>query len=128
MKKYKIVYTTGAFDPFHYGHLNILRKAKELGEYVIVGVSTDNLIKTAKGRDVFMSLEHRMDILSELKCVDKVIPQIDKNKQRIVHEYNVDAILVGSDWKGKYPKISCDLVYVDYTESINSTIIREGLK
>ena len=128
MKKYKVVYTTGAFDPFHYGHLNILRKAKELGEYVIVGVSTDDLIKNAKGRDVFMPLEHRMDILSELKCVDKVIPQIDKNKQKIVDEYNVDAILVGSDWKGKYPKISCDLVYVDYTESINSTIIRDGLK
>jgi len=128
LKKYKVVYTTGAFDPFHYGHLNILRKAKELGEYVIVGVSTDDLIKNAKGRDVFMPLEHRMDILSELKCVDKVIPQIDKNKQKIVDEYNVDAILVGSDWKGKYPKISCDLVYVDYTESINSTIIRDGLK
>jgi glycerol-3-phosphate cytidylyltransferase len=128
MKKYKIVYTTGAFDPFHYGHLNILRKAKELAEYVIVGVSTDDLIKNAKNREVFMPLSHRMDIISELKCVDKVIPQIDKNKQKIVDEYNVDAILVGSDWKGKYPKISCDLVYIDYTESINSTIIREGLK
>ena len=128
MKKYKIIYTTGAFDPFHYGHLNILRKAKELAEYVIVGVSTDDLIKNAKNREVFMPLSHRMDIISELKCVDKVIPQIDKNKQKIVDEYNVDAILVGSDWKGKYPKISCDLVYIDYTESINSTIIREGLK
>ncbi|MBT5492601.1 adenylyltransferase/cytidyltransferase family protein [bacterium] len=128
MKKYKIIYTTGAFDPFHYGHLNILRKAKELAEYVIVGVSTDDLIKKAKNREVFMPLNHRMDIISELKCVDKVIPQVDKNKQKIVDEYNVDAILVGSDWKGKYPKISCDLVYIDYTESINSTIIREGLK
>jgi glycerol-3-phosphate cytidylyltransferase len=128
LNKYKIVYTTGAFDPFHYGHLNILKKAKKLGEYVIVGVSTDELIENAKNRDVFMPLEHRMDILAELKCVDKVIPQIDKNKQKIVNKYNVDAILVGSDWKGKYPEISCDLVYVDYTESINSTIIRDDLK
>ena len=128
MKKYKVLYTTGAFDPFHYGHLNILRKAKELAEYVIVGVSTDDLIKKAKGRDVFMPLKHRMDIISELKCVDKVIPQVDKNKQKIVDQYNVDAILVGSDWKGKYPKVSCDLVYVDYTEGISSTIIRDGLK
>jgi glycerol-3-phosphate cytidylyltransferase len=127
LKKYKTVYTTGAFDPFHFGHLNILRKAKEIAEHVIVGVSTDELIKAAKNRDVFMPLEERMDVISELKCVDKVIPQIDKDKQRIIVEYNVDAIVVGSDWKGRYPLVSCDMVYIDYTENINSTIIRDGL-
>ena len=128
MKKYKTIYTTGAFDPFHYGHLNILKKAKELAEFVIVGVSTDELIKSAKKRKVFMPLEHRMAIIEELKCVDKVIPQVDKNKQKIVELYNIDAIVVGSDWKGKYPSVSCEIIFIDYTEYVSSTIIRDGLK
>ena len=68
-----------------------------------------------------------MEILSELKCVDKVIPQVDKNKQKIVDEYNIEAIVVGSDWKNKYPKISCKIIYFEYTEGISSTIIRNEL-
>ena len=100
MKKYKKVYTTGDFDHFHFGNLNILKKAKEIAKYLIVGVSTDQLIKKSKNRKVFMPLEHRMQIISELKCVDKVIPQIDKDKQKIVNQLNIDAIVVGSDWKG----------------------------
>ena len=127
MKKYKIVYTTGAFDPFHYGHLNILKKAKEIADVLIVGVSTDELIENAKNRKAFMPLEHRMAILSELKCVDKVIPQMDKDKQRIVDEFEVNAIVVGSDWKGKYPPVTCEIVYFDYTDYISSTIIRENI-
>lgn len=128
MKKYRSVYTTGAFDPFHYGHLNIIRKAKEIADYLIVGVSTDELIEKAKKRKSFMPLNHRMEIISELKCVDKVIPQIDKNKQRIVDKYNIDAIVVGSDWKGKYPKISCNIIYIEYTKGISSTFLRHKLK
>ncbi len=127
MKKYKKVYTTGAFDPFHYGHLNILKKAKELADVLIVGVSTDELIEEAKKRKVFMPLEHRISIIKELKCVDQVIPQYDKNKQRIVNELKIDAIAVGSDWKGKYPKVSCEIIYFDYTDYITSTIIRENV-
>lgn len=128
MKKYKTVYTTGAFDPFHYGHLNILKKAKEIAKYLIVGVSTDQLIKKSKNRKVFMPLEHRMQIISELKCVDKVIPQIDKNKQKIVNQLNIDAIVVGSDWKGKYPPVSCDIIYFDYTNYISSSAIRKKFR
>lgn len=127
MKKYKFVYTTGAFDPFHFGHLNIIRKAKELGDYLIVGVSTDELIEKAKNRKPFMPLNQRMEIISEMKCVDMVIPQIDKNKQYIVDKYKIDAIVVGSDWKGKYPKTSCEIIYIEYTKEISSTIIRNKL-
>ena len=127
MKKYKIVYTTGAFDPFHFGHLNIIRKAKEIGDYLIVGVSTDELIEKAKNRKPFMPLNQRMEIISEMKCVDMVIPQIDKNKQNIVDKYKIDAIVVGSDWKGKYPKTSCEIIYIEYTKEISSTIIRKKL-
>ena len=127
MKKYKFVYTTGAFDPFHFGHLNIIRKAKEIGDYLIVGVSTDELIEKAKNRKPFMPLNQRMEIISEMKCVDMVIPQIDKNKQNIVDKYKIDAIVVGSDWKGKYPKTSCEIIYIEYTKEISSTIIRKKL-
>lgn len=126
MKKYKIVYTAGAFDPFHYGHLNILKKAKEITEFLIVGVSTDKLILSAKNRTSFMPLKHRIEIISELKCVDKVIPQLNKDKQKIVDDYNVDAIVVGSDWRGKHPNVTCDIIYVDYTEYISSTSIRNN--
>ena len=127
-KKYQIVYTTGAFDPFHYGHLNIIKRSKEIADLLIVGVSTDALVEKEKNRKVFMPLEHRMSIISELKSVDKVIPQIDKNKQKIVDQFHIDAIVVGSDWKGKYPKVSCDVIYLDYTDYITSTKIRNKLK
>jgi len=127
-KKYQIVYTTGAFDPFHYGHLNIIKKSKEIADLLIVGVSTDALVEKEKNRKIFMPLEHRMSIISELKSVDKVIPQIDKNKQKIVDQFHIDAIVVGSDWKGKYPKVSCDVIYLDYTDYITSTKIRNKLK
>ena len=127
-KKYQIVYTTGAFDPFHYGHLNIIKRSKEIADLLIVGVSSDALVEKEKNRKVFMPLEHRMSIISELKSVDKVIPQIDKNKQKIVDQFHVDAIVVGSDWKGKYPKVSCDVIYLDYTDYITSTKIRNKLK
>lgn len=122
--KFKVVYTTGAFDPFHFGHLNILRRAKEISETLIVGVSTDDLIRQAKRREPFMSLEQRMAIIAELRCVDRVIPQVDKNKQRVVDELHVDAIVVGSDWRGRYPPVSCELIYFDYTEGISSSLLR----
>ena len=85
------------------------------------------LIEKAKNRKPFMSLNQRMEIISEMKCVDMVIPQIDKNKQNIVDKYKIDAIVVGSDWKGKYPKTSCEIIYIEYTKEISSTIIRNKL-
>lgn len=123
-RKFKVVYTTGAFDPFHYGHLNILRRAKEIAETLIVGVSTDELIRQAKGREPFMSLEQRMAIIAELRCVDRVIAQSDKNKQGAVDEFKIDAIVVGSDWRGRYPPVSCEMVYFDYTDGISSSLLR----
>ena len=123
-RKFKVVYTTGAFDPFHYGHLNILRRAKEIAETLIVGVSTDELIREAKGREPFMSQAQRMAIIAELRCVDRVISQSDKNKQRVVDELKVDAIVVGSDWRGRYPSVSCEMVYFDYTDGISSSLLR----
>jgi len=125
-RKFRVVYTTGAFDPFHFGHLNILRRAKAIAETLIVGVSTDELIRQAKGREPFMNLAQRMAIIAELRCVDRVIPQVDKDKQRIVDTFKVDAIVVGSDWRGRYPPVTCEMVYFDYTEGISSSLLRDG--
>tara|TARA_B100001250_G_C19691980_1_gene740727 strand:- start:132 stop:959 length:828 start_codon:yes stop_codon:yes gene_type:complete len=125
-KKYKIVYTTGAFDYFHHGHLNILTKSKELCDYLIVGVSTDELIKKEKGQYPIVTLKDRIKIVSAIECVDEVIPQKSKNKQQIVDKYNINAITVGDDWKNKYPSVSCEIIYLPYTKNISSTKIKEN--
>lgn len=126
-KKYNRIYTSGCFDLLHYGHLNILKRSKELCEHLIVGVSTDELILRSKGRKPIIPFEERFRIISSVKYVDEVIPQIDKNKQNIVDQYNIDAISVGSDWKGKYPQVTCDMVYFDYTPNVSSTILKKAL-
>ena len=126
-KKFHRVYTSGCFDIFHQGHLNILKKTKELCDYLIVGVSTDELIIKSKGRPPCIPFEERITILEANRYVDEVIPQIDKNKQAIVDKYNIDAISVGSDWRGKYPPVSCEMIYFDYTPNVSSTILKGKL-
>ena len=127
-KKYKRIYTSGCFDLFHYGHLNILENSKKLCEHLIVGVSTDELILESKGKKPVIPFEERAKIISSIKFVDEVIPQKDKNKQKVVDEYQIDAISVGDDWRGKYPPVSCEMVYFPYTPSVSSTILKDTLK
>jgi len=126
--KYHKMYTSGCFDIFHYGHLNILQRTKELCDYLVVGVSTDELIKKEKGRLPVIPFEERMKVVKAIKYVDEVIPQTDKNKQRVVDEHNIDAISVGDDWRGRFPKTSCNVEYFMYTESVSSTILKDTLK
>ena len=126
-KKYRRVYTSGCFDIFHQGHLNILKKTKELCDYLIVGVSTDELIIKSKGRPPLIPFEERISILESNRFVDEVIPQVNKDKQYIVDMYNLDAISVGSDWKGKYPEVTCDMIYFDYTPNVSSTVLKQKL-
>lgn len=126
-KKYKRMFTSGSFDIFHQGHLNIIKKSKELCEYLIVGVSTDEVILKAKGSLPIIPFEERISILEANRYVDEVIPQVDKNKQKIVDMYNINAISVGSDWRGKYPTVTCDMVYFDYTPNVSSTILKQKL-
>ena len=111
-KKYKIMYTTGCFDIFHYGHLNILSKSKDLCQKLIVGVSTDELILKEKGKLPVIPFLERVKIVESIKYVDMVVPQINKNKQEAIDKYNIDAISVGDDWKGRYPKTSCPVEYL----------------
>ena len=135
-KKYKIGYTTGVFDLFHIGHLNILRRAKEQCEFLIVGVSTDELVETYKHKTPIVPFEERVTIVEAIRYVDKVVPQYDMEKLRVVKAYGVDVVFVGSDWKGtptweRYEKdfstVGCAVAYLDHTEGISSSILRERL-
>ncbi|WP_198944481.1 adenylyltransferase/cytidyltransferase family protein [Robiginitalea sediminis] len=126
-KKYRRMYTSGCFDVFHFGHLNILEQSKALCEYLIVGVSTDELIEKEKGRRPVIPYEERARVLEAISYVDQVIPQVDKDKQKVVDAYRIDAISVGDDWKGRYPKVSCQMEYFPYTKSISSTILKDTL-
>ncbi|MCE9680428.1 adenylyltransferase/cytidyltransferase family protein [Shewanella sp. AS1] len=126
-KPFGRMYTSGCFDIFHQGHLNILKKTKELCDYLIVGVSTDELIIQSKGRPPIIPFEERISILEANRYVDEVIPQVDKNKQAVVDQYKIDAISVGSDWKGKYPPVTCEMVYFDYTPNVSSTVLKQKL-
>lgn len=132
-KKYKIGYTTGVFDMFHIGHLNILRRAKEQCDYLIVGVTTDELCYSRKKKYPIINEKDRMEIVSAIKYVDKVVPQADMNKLTAVIENKVDVVFVGSDWEGtpewkKYEKdfseVGCKVVYLSHTDGISSTILR----
>ncbi|WP_412984429.1 adenylyltransferase/cytidyltransferase family protein [Pontimicrobium sp. IMCC45349] len=126
--KYSRMYTSGCFDIFHYGHLNILKRTKEICDYLIVGVSTDELIEKEKGRKPVIPFNERLNVVKAIKYVDEVIPQVDKNKQRVVDEYKIDAISVGDDWRGRFPKTTCPVEYFTYTASVSSTILKEALK
>lgn len=136
-KKYKIGYTTGVYDMFHIGHLNILRRAKEQCETLIVGVTTDDLCWKRKNKYPIICEQERMEIVGAIKYVDKVLPQADMEKIRPVKEVGADAVFVGSDWKGtdawneyekELAKVGCTVVYLDHTDGISSSILRAKLK
>ena len=134
MKKYKIGYTTGVFDMFHIGHLNILRRAKEQCDYLVVGVTTDELCQKRKNKTPIINEHDRMAIVEAIRYVDKVVPQTDMEKIKPVRELGADVVFVGSDWKGtdawnQYEKdfasVNCEVVYLDHTDGISSTLLRE---
>lgn len=137
MKKYKIGYTTGVFDMFHIGHLNILKHAKELCDYLIVGVSTDEVVEAYKNKKPIIPFEQRRAIVEAIKYVDKVVPQTSMDKFKAWEELHFDAIFHGDDWKGsamydevekKLKGVGCDLVFLPHTDGISSTILREKRK
>ena len=131
-----IGYTTGVFDLFHIGHLNILRRAKEQCDYLIVGVSTDELVLHDKKKTPIIPFNERCAIIEAIKYVDKVVPQVDKNKLGAWEIYKFDKMFVGSDWKGtdiwnkfeeQFADIGVEIVYLSHTDGISSTILREKL-
>ena len=134
MKKYKIGYTSGVYDMFHIGHLNLLERAKNNCEYLVVGVSTDELVNDYKHKSPVISYEDRKRIISAIKYVDKVVPQINMDKLSSARNVNADVVFVGDDWKGtdKWNEIErilgdvgIDVVYLPHTEGISSTILTD---
>jgi len=130
MKKYKRGYTTGVFDLFHVGHLNILKKAKQQCEYLIVGVSTDELVRQYKNKDTVIPFDERKLIVESIKYVDEVVAQEDRDKLGAFFKIGFDAVFVGDDWKStpffneiekKYKEVGVDLVYFPYTKGTSST-------
>lgn len=135
-KKYNIGYTSGVYDMFHIGHLNILRRAKELCETLVVGVTTDELCYKRKHKYPIIKEQDRVDIVKAIRYVDKVILQTDMDKIKVVKELGADVVFVGSDWKGTeawnkyekdFAKVGCTVVYLEHTDGISSTILREKL-
>lgn len=131
-----IGYTTGVFDMFHIGHLNILKRAKENCDYLIVGVSTDELVQSEKNKTPIIPYEERAEIVQSICYVDKVVPQINKDKLEAWEKYKFKKMFVGSDWKGtpaweKYEEqlipFGVEIVYFAHTDGISSTILRERL-
>lgn len=134
---YKIGYTTGVYDMFHIGHLNILKRAKKQCEFLLVGVTTDELCFSRKNKYPIINENERMEIVESIRYVDKVIPQNNMDKFEVVKQYNVDVVFVGSDWKGtpswteyekEFAKLGCKVVYLEHTDGISSTILRERMK
>lgn len=136
MKRYKIGYTSGVYDMFHIGHLNILKRAKEMCETLIVGVTTDELCYSRKHKYPIICQEDRKAIVAAIRYVDKVVDQVDMNKFQMVKELGAEVVFVGSDWKGtpswnKYEEefklIGCTVEYLEHTNGISSTILRNKL-
>lgn len=136
MKKYKVGYTTGVFDMFHIGHLNILKKAKEQCEHLIVGVSTDECVMNSKKHLPIIPFEERAEIVRAIRYVDEVVPQENKDKMAAYEKYHFDVMFVGDDWKGSELFTKCEeelkkrgstVVYFPYTKHISSTMLREKI-
>lgn len=132
----KIGYTTGVFDMFHIGHLNILRRAKEQCDYLIVGVSTDELVLAYKRKLPVIPYEERAEIVSSIRYVDKVVPQTDRDKVAAQERLGFHVMFVGDDWKGSelFTRVEQELaqkgvevVYFPYTTGTSSTLLSEKL-
>tara|TARA_B110000444_G_C18796119_1_gene574958 strand:+ start:846 stop:1235 length:390 start_codon:yes stop_codon:yes gene_type:complete len=127
----KRVVTFGTFDLFHIGHLNILERAKTLGDYLIVGISSDQLNHNKKNKLPVYNQDHRLRIISALRIVDEVfIEESLEQKAEYIKKYKADILVMGDDWKGKFDqyKILCDVFYLDRTPSISTTEIIEAIK
>lgn len=127
----KRILTYGTFDLLHYGHIRLLKRAKELGDYLVVALSTDEF-NAGKGKKAFHSYESRKMMLEAIRYVDLVIPE-ETWEQKIddVKKYDIDVVVMGSDWADSdrfdYLKDYCELVFLDRTEGVSTTQIKEEL-
>ena len=127
----KRILTYGTFDLLHYGHINLLRRAKALGDYLVVACSTDEF-NLGKGKKCYFSYEERKQLLESIRYVDLVIPEESwEQKANDVREYHIDTVVMGSDWEGserfEYLKDLCDVVYLPRTPEISTTQTKSDL-
>lgn len=127
----KKVITYGTFDLLHYGHINILRRAKELGDYLVVGLSTDEFNRI-KGKKSYFSYDERKQMLEAIKYVDEVIPEDNwEQKRSDVYKYNINVFVMGDDWTGKFDFLKeegVEVVYLPRTPDVSTTDIKNDLK
>ncbi len=127
----KRVITYGTFDLLHYGHINLLRRAKMLGDYLIVAVSTDEFNQNDKHKRTYFTYEERKALLESIRYVDLVIPEASwQQKRSDMHEYHIDTFVMGDDWKGKFDFLKeegVDVVYLPRTPEISSSKIKKDL-
>ena len=127
----KKVITYGTFDLLHYGHVNLLQRAIQLGDYLIVAISTDEFNLNKKNKKCYFSYEERKRLVEAIRYVDLVIPEEDwEQKISDVKEYKVDTFVIGDDWEGKFDflKDYCEVVYLPRTPEISTTQIKKDLK
>ena len=127
----KKVITYGTFDLFHIGHLEILRRAKALGDYLVVVISTDEFNWNEKQKKCVYPYEHRAEIARAIRYVDEVIPEnCWEQKKTDVADHEIDVFVMGDDWEGKFDflKEQCEVVYLPRTDGISSTQIKAGFK
>ena len=127
----KRVITYGTFDLLHHGHINLLRRARELGDYLIVALSTDEFNWNEKRKKCFFPYEKRKMMLEAIRYVDEVIPEENwEQKNTDVVKYGADVFVMGDDWKGKFDflKDKCEVVYLPRTPDISTTQIKQELE
>lgn len=127
----KKVITYGTFDLLHYGHINLLRRAKSLGDYLIVGLSTDEFNNKEKNKECYFDFENRKLLLDAVRYVDFVVPE-ENWEQKIsdIQKYNIDVFVIGDDWKGKFDYLKdfgVEVVYLPRTKEISTSKIKNDL-
>lgn len=132
-----IGYTTGVFDMFHIGHLNIIRRAKEKCDYLIVGVSTDECVQSYKNKTPIIPFEQRVAIVEAIRFVDEVVPQITMDKVEFLKSRHFDVMFHGDEWKGtelynyyekEFAKLGARIEYLTHTDGVSSSMLREKIE
>lgn len=125
----KKIITYGTYDLLHIGHINLLKRAKALGDYLIVGLSTDEFNKI-KNKDCFLPYEQRKAVLEAIQYVDEVIPEKNwEQKVNDIKKYKADIFVMGDDWKGKFDELKkyCEVVYLERTKNISTTMLKTNI-
>lgn len=134
--KFKVGYTTGVYDMFHVGHLRLIKRAKSMCEYLIVGVSTDELVESYKRKTPIIPFDDRMEIVAACKYVDEVVPQVTMDKLEAWKKLKFDVMFHGDEWKGtplynkyeeEFAKVGTEIVYFSHTEGVSSSLLAQKI-